>query len=61
MQPLHHKGLAGGALTVELGQEPPLAQDLRLLDDVLDEAICELLVEGIEAGLQGAQKLIWRG
>ena len=52
MKPLHHEGLAGGALPVELAQEPALAQDLRLLDDVLDEAVCELLVEGVEAGLQ---------
>ena len=49
VQPLHHYGLAGGALPVELAQEPALAQDLRLLNDVLDEAICELLVEGVEA------------
>ena len=52
VEPLHHEGLAGGALPVELGEEPALTQDLGLLDDVLDETICELLVEGVEAGLQ---------
>ena len=61
MEPLHHEGLAGGALPVELGEEPALTQDLRLLDDVLDEAICELLVQGVEAGLQRIQKGIWGG
>ena len=49
MEPLHHDGLAGGALSVKLAQEPALTQDLGLLDDVLDETICELLVEGVEA------------
>ena len=44
VEPLHHEGLAGWALPVEFVKEPPLSQDLGLLDDVLDETICELLV-----------------
>jgi hypothetical protein len=49
VEPLLHEGLAGGALPVELAQEPALTQELGLLDDVLYETICELLVEGVES------------
>jgi HEPN domain-containing protein len=53
---VHDNYLALRALLIELVDEPPLTQKLRLLHDVLDQGLRRLLIELIEASLQRAQK-----